>query len=69
MGFTVAATRNDHTQEDAVRGGVADGLARMLGVPKHPDSVQAILDRDTRAEKDRGKVPARPKSVPTAMAR
>ncbi|MGT2486175.1 hypothetical protein ACU4GA_09820 [Methylobacterium oryzae CBMB20] len=35
-----------------MRRGVADGLARLLGVPRHPDSVQAILDEDVRAEED-----------------
>ncbi len=34
MSFTVVDRRDDHELEDAVRRGVADGLARMLGVPK-----------------------------------
>jgi hypothetical protein len=38
--------RDDHELEDAVRRGVADGLARLLGVPEHPASVQVILDKD-----------------------
>ena len=50
MGFTIVDGKDDHEQEDAVRRGVADGLARLLGVPKHPDSVQAILDTQARAD-------------------
>ena len=46
MSFTVVDRRDDHELEDAVRRGVADGLARLLGVPKHPVGVQEILDRD-----------------------
>ncbi|MEE7493778.1 hypothetical protein MOTC310_26470 [Methylobacterium oryzae] len=52
MSFTVVGPRDDQELEDAVRRGVADGLARLLGVPRHPDSVQAILDEDVRAEED-----------------
>lgn len=59
MGFTIVNGRDDHEQEDAVRRGVADGLARLLGVPRHPDSVQAMLDKSTGAEKDRVKPPVR----------
>ena len=50
MSFTVVNRRDDHEQEDAIRRGVADGLARLLGVPKHPDSVQAMLDQNYRGE-------------------
>ena len=50
MGFIVATAKDDHAQEDAVRRGVADGLARLLEVPKHPDSVQAMLDRGASPE-------------------
>lgn len=57
MGFTVVNGRDDHELEDAVRRGVADGLARLLGVPRHPDSVQAMLDGDPRLEKDSHKPP------------
>ncbi len=46
MSFTVVGPKDDHELEDAVRRGVADGLARMLGVPKHPVGVQAILDKN-----------------------
>ena len=53
MSFTVVNGGDDHELEDAVRRGVADGLARMLGVPRHPDSVQAMLDQDARTENDR----------------
>lgn len=52
MSFTVVNGRDDHELEDAVRRGVADGLARLLRVPGHPDSVQAMLDKDARAERD-----------------
>lgn len=52
MSFTVVKGRDDHALDDAVRRGVADGLARLLGVPKHPDSVQAMLDNDGGAEGD-----------------
>jgi len=57
MGFTVVNGCYDHEQEDAVRRGVADGLARLLGVPKHPDRVQAMLDRDALSEEDRVTTP------------
>lgn len=53
MSFTVVNGGDDHELEDAVRRGVADGLARMLGVPRHSDSVQAMLDQDARTENDR----------------
>lgn len=53
MSFTVVNGRDDHELEDAVRRGVADGLARLLGVPGHPACVQAVLDERTRAEQDR----------------
>jgi hypothetical protein len=52
MSFTVVKGRDGHEVEDAVRRGVADGLARMLAVPAHPVGVQAMLDKDARAEKD-----------------
>jgi len=50
VSFTVVDRNDDHEQEDAVRRGVADGLARLLGVPKHPDRVQAMLDQNARDE-------------------
>ncbi|MGU3665111.1 hypothetical protein ACLBX9_13100 [Methylobacterium sp. A49B] len=50
MGFTVVEGRDDHELEDAVRRGVAEGLARLLGVPRHPESIQTILDQNARAE-------------------
>lgn len=53
MSFTIMKGRDDHELEDAVRRGVADGLARLLGVPSHPASVQAVLDEHARAEQDR----------------
>lgn len=53
MSFTVVNRRDDHELEDAVRRGVADGLARLLGVPEHPDGVQAILDQKKPAERER----------------
>ncbi|WP_243922311.1 hypothetical protein [Methylobacterium sp. E-065] len=53
MSFTVVGPRDDHELEDAVRRGVADGLARMLGVPKHPVGVQAFLDKNAH-ESDEG---------------
>ena len=59
MGFTFVAGKDDHELEDAVRRGVADGLARMLCVPKHPDSVQALLDDDARSEAEHVKAPVR----------
>ena len=52
MGFTFVAGKDDHALEDAVRRGVAEGLARMLGVPDHPEGVQALLDNAARAEDD-----------------
>ena len=52
MGFTFVAGQDDHALEDAVRRGVAEGLARMLGVPSHPEGVQALLDNAARAEDD-----------------
>ncbi|WP_243987925.1 hypothetical protein [Methylobacterium sp. E-046] len=57
MGFTFVTGQDDYVLEDAVRRGVADGLARMLGVPKHPDSVQAMLDSDARAREESVNVP------------
>ena len=42
----VVDRRDDHELEDAVRRGVADGLARLLGVPEHPVGVQAMLDKN-----------------------
>lgn len=57
MSFTVVRGRDDHELEDAVRRGVADGLARLLGMPKHPDRVQAMLDKDARTEPDNHKPP------------
>ena len=54
MSFTVVNGREDHELEDAVRRGVAEGLARLLGVPKHPDSVQAMLDQNARGEQAPG---------------
>jgi hypothetical protein len=54
MGFTVVGSKDDHELEDAVRRGVADGLARLLGVPKHPVGVQAFLDtNDLNYDKER----------------
>jgi hypothetical protein len=46
VSFTVVGYRDDHELEDAVRRGVADGLARLLGVPEHPVGVQAFLDKN-----------------------
>lgn len=46
MSFTVVGPRDDQELEDAVRRGVADGLARLLGVPRHPVGVQALLDEN-----------------------
>lgn len=54
MSFTVVDRKDDQEQEDAVRRGVAEGLARLLGVPKHPDSVQAMLDQNARGEQAPG---------------
>lgn len=59
MSFTIVRGRDDHALDDAVRRGVADGLARLLGVPKHPDSVQAMLDNDDRTESDGPEPPVR----------
>ncbi|MFB0488730.1 hypothetical protein ABIE45_001316 [Methylobacterium sp. OAE515] len=54
MNFTVVGSKDDHELEDAVRRGVADGLARLLGVPKHPVGVQAFLDtNDLNYDKER----------------
>ena len=44
MAFITVSGRNDDEMEDAFRRGVAEGLARMLGVPRHPEGVQALLD-------------------------
>lgn len=57
MSFTVVNGRDDHELEDAVRRGVADGLARLLGVPRHPECIQAMLDRDAAAENDSSEPP------------
>ncbi|MEE7504291.1 hypothetical protein MMR14E_13930 [Methylobacterium mesophilicum] len=59
MSFTVVKGSDDHTLEDAVRRGVADGLARLLGVPRHPDRVQALLDAGARTQSDGSVPPAR----------
>lgn len=48
MSFTVVGLRDGHALEDAVRRGVADGLARLLRVPEHPVGVQVLLDKNIR---------------------
>ena len=50
MAFISVSGSYDQEQEDAVRRGVADGLARLLGVPAHPQGVQEMLDRAAQAE-------------------
>lgn len=59
MSFTVVNGRDDHELEDAVRRGVADGLARLLGVPGHPNSIQAMLDRKAHFEQNSHETPVR----------
>ncbi|SDO58022.1 hypothetical protein SAMN05216360_12822 [Methylobacterium phyllostachyos] len=51
MSFTIVTGRDDLELEEAVRRGVADGLARLLRVPEHPDSVQAMLPSDAGTER------------------
>ena len=53
MSFTVVNGREDHELDDAIRRGVAIGLVRLLEVPRHPASVQAVVDEHVRAERDR----------------
>jgi len=48
MSLTIVNGTDDLELKDAVRRGVADGLARLLSVPEHPDSVQAMLQSETR---------------------
>jgi hypothetical protein len=62
MSFTVVNGRDDHEFEDAVRRGVADGLARLLEVPRHPNSVQELLDKGARIESKSPKPPEPPAS-------
>jgi len=68
MSFTVVNGREDHEVRDAVSRGVADGLARLLSVPSHPASVQALLDEQDRAKTDRAERFARPALVSPSKA-
>lgn len=54
MALITVSGRDDDEMEDAFRRGVAEGLARMLGVPAHPKSVQALLEES--AQYDEGSV-------------
>ena len=68
MSFTVVNGREDHELRDAVSRGVADRLVRLLSVPSHPASVQAVLDEQDRAKTDRAERLAQPTLVSPSMA-
>jgi hypothetical protein len=65
MALITVSGRDDDEMEDAFRRGVAEGLARMLGVPAHPKSGQALLEES--AHHDEGSV-RKPPQIEASLA-